>query len=180
MEIMAALKKIAMIEAFGVMNESHHKQYEDKKNEIESLGYDLTGWSTVFFLNETRREILCKFVDAERLVRYSIMFQLSNVGRPSMGTTKKVSITLPDKTWEKIDEEEKTRSAFFRKSTEDYFANDKNQDEIVVEIAEMVMGYWQVLINNLPIANYKDLEEADKLVKHFIKINSDKNIRVID
>ncbi len=34
-------------------------------------------------------------------------------GRPSLGTTKKVSVTLPDDIWEKI-EGEGNKSAFFR------------------------------------------------------------------
>lgn len=38
------------------------------------------------------------------------------VGRPSLGTTKKVSITLPDEVWERIDEEKEnmSMSAFLR------------------------------------------------------------------
>lgn len=37
-------------------------------------------------------------------------------GRPSLGTTKKVSITLPDETWEQIEKAkgERTMSAFLR------------------------------------------------------------------
>lgn len=37
-------------------------------------------------------------------------------GRPSLGTTKKVSITLPDMVWERIDDskKEQTMSAFLR------------------------------------------------------------------
>ncbi|MBU8732535.1 hypothetical protein KM915_21025 [Cytobacillus oceanisediminis] len=51
--------------------------------------------------------------------------------------------------------------------------------EITVEIAEMIQGYWQVRINDLPIVNYPDKEDAERLVKHFIAINPDKNIKEI-
>ncbi|MFP5203673.1 MULTISPECIES: hypothetical protein [Bacillus] len=55
----------------------------------------------------------------------------------------------------------------------------KEQKVIVVEIHEMVMGYWQVTINDLPIVNYQSRDEADKFVEHFIAINKDKNIKSI-
>jgi hypothetical protein len=55
-----------------------------------------------------------------------------------------------------------------------------NEKQYVVEIAEMIKGYYQVQINELPIANYRTFDEANKLVKHFISINPDKNIKVLD
>jgi hypothetical protein len=51
--------------------------------------------------------------------------------------------------------------------------------EITVEIAEMIYGYFQVLINDLPIANYRNKDEAEKMVEHFISINPDKTIKKI-
>lgn len=48
-------------------------------------------------------------------------------GRPSLGVTKKVSITLPEDIWEKIDKEIgedddiKSKSAYFRKMALDHF-----------------------------------------------------------
>ncbi|MED1125493.1 hypothetical protein [Bacillus atrophaeus] len=55
----------------------------------------------------------------------------------------------------------------------------QEQKLFVVEIAEMVMGYWQVTINDLPIVNYQSRDEANKFVEHFMTINKDKNIKRI-
>lgn len=49
-------------------------------------------------------------------------------------------------------------------------------DEIRVEIAEMIGGYFRVSINDLPIAQYRDWDQANELVEHFIKINEDKKV----
>lgn len=48
--------------------------------------------------------------------------------------------------------------------------------EIKVEIAEMIGGYFRVVINDLPIAQYRDRDQANELVEHFIKINDDKKV----
>ncbi|MEK5368041.1 hypothetical protein NSS76_19570 [Bacillus sp. FSL R5-0654] len=55
----------------------------------------------------------------------------------------------------------------------------KEQKVFVVEIHEMVIGYWQVTINDLPIVNYQSRDEANKFVEHFMAINKDKNIKRI-
>ncbi|WP_235679018.1 hypothetical protein [Niallia alba] len=52
-------------------------------------------------------------------LKYSNSAKKENVGRPSMGVTKKVSITLPDDIWSKIksdikDKDLKSMSAYFR------------------------------------------------------------------
>ncbi|KAB2429189.1 CopG family transcriptional regulator [Bacillus thuringiensis] len=38
-------------------------------------------------------------------------------GRPSLGITKKVSITLPEEAWKRIEDSEKSYSQFFRDVT---------------------------------------------------------------
>lgn len=56
-------------------------------------------------------------IRSEESVEYKVRGgQREGAGRPSLGTTKKVSITLPDEIWEKIDEakKEETMSAFLR------------------------------------------------------------------
>lgn len=55
------------------------------------------------------------------------------MGRPSLGVTKKISVTLPDDIWEKISKEIsegdlKSMSAYFRKMTLDYFKEKKQGD----------------------------------------------------
>ncbi|MEK4444337.1 MULTISPECIES: hypothetical protein [unclassified Niallia] len=52
-------------------------------------------------------------------LKHSNSAKKENVGRPSMGVTKKVSITLPDDIWSKIksdikDKDLKSMSAYFR------------------------------------------------------------------
>ncbi|MGM8212609.1 hypothetical protein ACLIBH_07425 [Virgibacillus sp. W0430] len=48
--------------------------------------------------------------------------------------------------------------------------------EIKVEIAQILGGYFRVIINDLPIANYREWDQANVLVEHFIKINADKKV----
>lgn len=38
----------------------------------------------------------------------------NKMGRPSLGVTKKVSITLPDEVWDMIEDKFDNKSAFFR------------------------------------------------------------------
>lgn len=51
-------------------------------------------------------------------------------GRPSLGTTKKVSITLNDDTWREIEKTLKkyntSKSALFREIIEEYYKSDKD------------------------------------------------------
>lgn len=59
-------------------------------------------------------------------LKYSNSAKKENVGRPSMGVTKKVSITLPDDIWSKIksdikDKDLKSMSAYFRELTLAHF-----------------------------------------------------------
>ncbi|MGH2319364.1 hypothetical protein ACRC6Q_16615 [Planococcus sp. SE5232] len=48
--------------------------------------------------------------------------------------------------------------------------------EIKVKIVEMVGGYFRVIINDLPIAQYLEWDQANELVEHFIKLNADKKV----
>lgn len=50
------------------------------------------------------------------------------VGRPSIGVTKKVSITLPDDVWDLIDSRFDNRSAFFRNLVNKELINSKDND----------------------------------------------------
>jgi hypothetical protein len=59
-------------------------------------------------------------------LKHSNSAKKESAGRPSLGVTKKVSITLPSDIWEKIekeisDQELKSMSAYFRKVALDHF-----------------------------------------------------------
>jgi len=59
-------------------------------------------------------------------LKHSNSAKKESVGRPSMGVTKKVSITLPDDIWSKIksdikDKDLKSMSAYFRELTLTHF-----------------------------------------------------------
>lgn len=59
-------------------------------------------------------------------LKHSNSAKKEKAGRPSLGVTKKVSITLPQDIWEKIqkdlnDQELKSMSAYFRKFVLDHF-----------------------------------------------------------
>lgn len=63
----------------------------------------------------------------------------NKVGRPSMGITKKVSITLPKEIWDFLDEyqeqQEVTQSAMFREMTLDK-VNEIKVDQVSVDVIQ--------------------------------------------
>lgn len=65
------------------------------------------------FVSGTERIVLC--VNCRYKLAANQM-TIKQVGRPSLGVTKKVSLTLPESTWEHIDSEANgNRSEYFRK-----------------------------------------------------------------
>lgn len=46
--------------------------------------------------------------------RIEMSIQNNKMGRPSLGVTKKVSITLPEEYWKMIEDRFENKSAFFR------------------------------------------------------------------
>ena len=68
------------------------------------------------------------------LNRYLLNFpEKKPVGRPSVGKTKRVALTLPEELWDRIDEEKESKdlslAALFREIIENYYS-----DEELVEI----------------------------------------------
>lgn len=75
------------------------------------------------FLAGGKKLILC--VDC----RYKLAKgELGKVGRPTLGVTKKVSLTLPKETWDLLDQAaEGNRSQFLRETITSYLVADKNE-----------------------------------------------------
>ncbi|MFV2051129.1 hypothetical protein ACEWK1_27700, partial [Metabacillus sp. YM-086] len=68
-------------------------------------------------------------------LKHSNSAKKEKAGRPSLGVTKKVSITLPSDIWEKIeneisDQELKSMSAYFRKVALDHFKGGSKDEKI--------------------------------------------------
>lgn len=93
----------------------------------------------------------------------NFMFMKKNeVGRPAIGVTKKVSLTLSENDWEWLDEKaEGNRSEFLRETITNYLGAEKMSE---IEVQYIVNGKDQVLLNNLK-------EQAIKL-KNAISNNS--------
>lgn len=63
-------------------------------------------------------------------LKYSNSAKRESSGRPSLGVTKKVSVTLPNDIWEKVgkvieDQDLKSMSAYFRKLVLDHFKDSR-------------------------------------------------------
>lgn len=63
-------------------------------------------------------------------LKHSNSAKRESSGRPSLGVTKKVSVTLPNDIWEKVgelieDQDLKSMSAYFRKLVLDHFKDSK-------------------------------------------------------
>jgi 3-methyladenine DNA glycosylase AlkC len=58
------------------------------------------------------------------------------VGRPSLGFTKKVSITLPDEVWQIIEQLHDNKSAYFRELVAKDFKRDKHKSNLIQSIIQ--------------------------------------------
>jgi len=100
------------------------KQLEDEFMKLalrENIGYEK--------INEMFEQLYIPPYKYELLpehLKHSKAAKKEKTGRPSLGVTKKVSITLPSDIWEKIeqeilDQDLKSMSAYFRKFALDHF-----------------------------------------------------------
>ncbi|WP_428909422.1 CopG family transcriptional regulator [Niallia sp. Krafla_26] len=133
------MNKISKVDAFQGMDETDFKVMDQ---ELESI------WNTKgdkemtqqFFLDEKGDIFLKVYYDGEEV--QSICFKNKSgltevgkkaVGRPSLGTTKKVSLTLPDEIWEMIETRKKTwgvsQSQTLRMMIEGYW---NSEDAVVI------------------------------------------------
>lgn len=74
------------------------------------------------FSNQVRSE------DPEEYVVSNRGGRREGAGRPSLGTTRKVSITLPDEIWEQLEDDkaDKPMSAFLREIIMDFMKGQSN------------------------------------------------------
>jgi hypothetical protein len=106
------MKKISKVDAYQALDEMDFKVMDQ---ELESVfNSDQRGnreMNHQFFLDNDGYIVLEMYWDGEKV--HSLSFENKGVltdegrkviGRPSLGTTKKVSLTLPERVWEKIDE----------------------------------------------------------------------------
>ena len=126
------LKTISRIEAYGVMNEEQHKKYNDVIERLEHKTDNLSGSNIIFRFNDVEGELLIQFYIEKELVE-GLTFYVKKQGRPSLGTTKKVSLTLPDEIWEMIEKRKEkwgvSQSQTLRTMIEGYFYPDRVDGE---------------------------------------------------
>lgn len=102
--------KISRPEAYSLMSETDHEIMNERIKEVEHIAYlNKETLDLQFYFDEERNELIMEISSQEQKVLYRLMFKIKrNVGRPSLGTTKKVSLTLPDEIWGKINDIKKT------------------------------------------------------------------------
>lgn len=124
--------KISKFDAYHAFDEIDFKVMDQELNQLFSQrgNSDMTHQ---FFLDDDGSCIVMEvYYDGERVETYRFQNKgvlteqgKKAVGRPSLGTTKKVSLTLPDEVWEKIDEdkveEDISQSALLRSIVEDHY-----------------------------------------------------------
>ncbi|MCY9517762.1 ribbon-helix-helix domain-containing protein [Paenibacillus apiarius] len=128
------MKRISKIDAYQGMDDIDFKVMDQELAQHYSFANNKEDISHEFFLDDDGSCIVMKvyFVGEEVAVyRFQNKGVLTGegkkaVGRPALGTTKKVSITLEDETWKKIyetmEENDLTKSALFREIIEKYFS----------------------------------------------------------
>lgn len=120
------MKKISKNEAIRMMSNTDFKVYEQELAEFVNWSLENQKEFTEDFYLDGDTLILY-FVNEGLNYRPRIVFEVKKVGRPSLGTTKKVSLTLPDEIWEMLDARNKelgvSQSQSLRMMIEDYFYN---------------------------------------------------------
>lgn len=95
--------KISRPEAYSLMSENDHAVMNERINELNKVIGDKSDFDLNFYFDDEKSELFLEIVSQEQKILYRLMFKVKrSVGRPSTGTTKKVSLTLPDETWELI------------------------------------------------------------------------------
>lgn len=104
----------------GLLSESQQKQLKDRHMEVQKfVGYELE--VKIDFSLQDDKELFVEFFNDTHGVLYRLLFKVNTqVGRPAVGLTKKVSITLPDEVWQQLDQLQKdsgcrSRSEMMRK-----------------------------------------------------------------
>jgi hypothetical protein len=125
-------KKISKNEAIRMMSDVDFKVYEQELAEFVNWCLENQKEFTEEFYLEDDTLILY-FMNQELILRPRIVFEGKKVGRPSLGTTKKVSITLPDEIWDMIEKRKEklgaSQSATLRMMIEGYFYSDTEEEE---------------------------------------------------
>lgn len=83
-----------------MLNDNQKKDLQERISEVEAI----SGSSVQLHYTLQENELFVEFIQNEKIV-YRMMFKVrSEIGRPALGTTKKVSLTLTDREWEQLEE----------------------------------------------------------------------------
>jgi hypothetical protein len=122
------MERITEIEALNIMDDTDLAVFRDEHYYMcKWAGENDKEFETQFYLDDDG-SIIVYFMDGDTIIqpRTALNSHKRPVGRPSLGVTKKVSMTLPPELWAKINEfkidQGVSQSEAFRLILEKYFA----------------------------------------------------------
>lgn len=124
------LKNIGRADFYNLLTESQLETLFQREKEITSVTDDFTGYDQIYQYDEENGKVYYIINNSEGIDVYTLVFEIKNsVGRPSLGVTKKVSITLPEEIWNMIEQRKEelgvSQSQTLRMMIEGYFNNVK-------------------------------------------------------
>lgn len=126
------MKKIMEAEALRIMDETDLAVYRDERHYIEEWATENNKeFHTDIYLDDDG-SLIVYFMDGKTIIqpRTVLTSHKKPVGRPSLGITKKVSLTLPEELWKRVEAYQTdlggSRSETFRTILEEYFTENKN------------------------------------------------------
>lgn len=118
---------------------------------------------TIDFIAKGEKLVLCQDCRSKLATGQQVV-AVKQIGRPSLGVTKKVSLTLPQNVWDYLDEESKgNRSEYLRKLIDNAmwsqgdWSNNACQGYAVIAAKEL--GYSDDDIQKLVRAMYRSFDE---------------------
>jgi predicted DNA-binding protein len=142
--------KLAKVDAYQSMDETDFKIMDQELNDLFNSGQrNGREMTQEFFLEDENTILLVIYWDGVEVERFSFKNKgglteegKKAVGRPSLGTTKKVSLTLPDEIWEMIETRKEkwgsSQSATLRMMIESYW---NNEDAVYLTSSDAISMY---------------------------------------
>lgn len=129
--------EISKYEAYQAMSEMDFKVYDHEVSLMENLSKENGAVMEMQFFVKEDGAILLRFFDTDDSAKiyHEVLFDAKAkmteqgkkaIGRPSLGVTKKISVTLPEEIWDWLDQEaEGNRSSFIRELILNTMGSDK-------------------------------------------------------
>lgn len=127
------MKKLGRTDFFNLLTETQLETLFERERELEKAineaGVDLSHYEQTYQFDEEKNTVFYIVRNEQGIDVYTLVFEIKNsVGRPSLGVTKKVSITLSEDIWEMIEQRKEelgvSQSQTLRMMIERYFDKD--------------------------------------------------------